>query len=457
MKPSGILFFLALLLVIAVVPLSFFSPSIVKGKEPVHVAAVDSTGLHPMAIQTITLGNGLQVVVIPDPNGRETLHMVWYRVGSLDDPPGKTGLAHLVEHLTFGGTKNIPAPQFDRILEKTKKQDAITAHDYTVYYQIAAPEHLPTLMALEADRMSNVIFSEASMALESKALLDERQHTDWRAAFEQRIDEMIYGNHPYANSESTRGRELESLSEAVAFYRQWYAPNNAIVLVLGNVKAEQVMQLAQQHYAGITQRPIPERRIPDVDVPTGSRSVSMKDSRAQESIWRRSYLAPSYVAGTTEHVYALQVLGSLLTSGPGSRLHERLVREKALAKEVSVRYEPDNLSFSTFSIYVVLNSGTTFREVTKEVELEIRQLMTIMPSPHEVVRAQRNTQSQTDLQGEDIPGIAQLVGGALARGRTLEDVSAWPNTIFAVTPKQIQEAVKAILTPDRSVTGMVSP
>ena len=183
----------------------------------------------------------------------------------------------------------------------------------------------------------------------------------------------------------------------------------------------------------------------------------MKDSRAQESIWRRSYLATSYMAGTTEHVYALQVLGSLLASGPGSRLHERLVRKKALAKEVSVRYEPDNLSFSTFSIYVVLNSGTTFREVTKEVDLEIRQLMTTMPSSREVAWAQRNTHPQTDLQGEDIPGIAQLVGGALVRGRTLEEVSAWSNAIFVVTPKQIQEVVKAILTPDRSVTGMVAP
>ena len=157
-------------------------------------------------------------------------------------------------------------------------------------------------------------------------------------------------------------------------------PNNAIVVVLGNVSADHVMQLAQKYYGGIPPRTVPARRIPDVALPSRPQNLSTKDGRAQESIWRRSYLAPTYTAGASEHVYALQVLGSLLASGPDSRLHERLVRGKGLAKEVGVDYVPDSLSTSNFSIYVTLESGASFGEVAKQVDLELNELMAAMQS-----------------------------------------------------------------------------
>ena len=446
---------LAVFLVTAAASLSFL-PSTEDGKEG-QIFRAESADPHLRTIQTFTLKNGLQVVVIPNRNRRDTLHMVWYKVGSVDDPPGKSGLAHLVEHLTFGGTKNTPVAEFSRILEQAgDKQDGITARDYTVYYQIVAPEQLATFMALEADRMSNVVFSESSMASESKAVLDERQETDWRAALEQRVDTALYGDHPYGKSESTRGNELDSLEEAIAFYRERYAPNNAIVLVSGNVTTQRIMQLAEKHYGDIPSRTVPERRIPDVALPVGSRSVSMKDSRAQKSIWRKSFLAPTYTAGAIEHVYALQVLGSLLASGPGSRLHERLVREKALAQEIGVDYEPDALSLSSFSIYVVLKPQASFKEIAREVELELGNLLITAPSPGEVARAQRYTRPHAELHEEHIPGIAVMVGGALVRGRKLEGLHTWPDKILAVTPKEVQEAARAVFVPDRSVAGTLS-
>ena len=323
-KPSRIVALFAVLLVIMAAYLSF-TPQFGSKKD-----AAKSTDSRLVAIQTLTLKNGLQVVVIPDRNSRSTIHMVWYKVGSVDDPPGKPGLAHLVEHLTFGGTHKMPASQFHQILEKTaRKQDALTTRDYTVYYQIAAPDQLAMFMALEADRMSNVAFYETSMASESKALLDERRQKDWRSVFDQRMEAALYGNHPYGSSESNRGEKIDGIQDAVGFYRQWYAPNNAIVLVSGKVTAEDIFKLAEEHYGGIPSRPLPIRRIVAVKQPAPPQNVVLEDSRTRDPIWRRSYLAPSYVAGATEDVYALQVLGSLLASGPGSRLHERLVRGKS--------------------------------------------------------------------------------------------------------------------------------
>lgn len=229
------------------------------------------------------------------------------------------------------------------------------------------------------------------------------------------------------------------------------------MLVSGKVTAEEIFKLAEEHYGGIPSRPIPIRRIVAVKQPAPPQYVVLEDTHARDPIWRRSYLAPSYVAGATEYVYALQVLGSLLASGPGSRLHERLVRGKALAKVVAIDYEPNSLSFPLFSIEVVLKPGTSFSEIAREVELDLEQLAVTPPTPEDLARALRNTQPTTDLHGENIPGTAQLVGSALARGRKLEEVTAWQERIRAVTPRQIQEAAKAVLVSERSATGVVSP
>jgi len=310
-----------------------------------------------LAAESFTLNNGLQIVVIPDANSAEILHMVWYKVGAADDPPGKSGLAHFVEHLTFGGTNTSPEREFTRILAHVgDKQDAVTTPDYTVYYQMVRPKHLSTVMQLEADRMENVLITKESMASEAKEVLEERQQFDGnpQALLYQRMQAVLYQDHAYGIPGLGWPKEVDNITreEAIAFYRQWYAPNNAMVLVYGGVTAQQLRPLAEKYYGAIPAREIPNRSIPPGIAPSSAQSVVIKDKRAPSPVWTRGYLAPSYKTGDTKHVYALQVLAEILGGRLKSRLHQSPVLSKA-AQEVSVEYEPESLALTTFSIRVI--------------------------------------------------------------------------------------------------------
>jgi zinc protease len=415
-----------------------------------------------LAAESFTLANGLQVAVIPDPKSAEIFHMVWYKVGAADDPPGKSGLAHFVEHLTFGGTQTFTEREFTRTLKHVgDKQDAFTTRDQTVYYQMVPPKHLATVMQLEADRMSNVVVTEESMASEREEVLEERQEMDRdpRALLDYRMHTVLYRDHPYGIPGLGWPQEMDSITpeEAIAFYRLWYAPNNAIVLVYGDITAEEVKPLIEKYYGGIPARAIPARRMPSDVMPKEAQSVVINDDRASESIWRRSYLAPSYTAGATEHTYALQVLAEVLGGGPESRLHQSLVVKKALAQKVGVDYEPDSVGLTTFSIHVIFSPGADLDEVAKAVDLELQALIADGPSSSEVVRAQQHTKAETAFFEDNIPGAAQLIGNALTSGQTLEDLKAWSERIAAVTIEQVREAARAVFLSDRSVTGILLP
>jgi hypothetical protein len=274
-----------------------------------------------LAAESFTLANGLQVAVIPDPKSAEIFHMVWYKVGAADDPPGKSGLAHFVEHLTFGGTQTFTEREFTRTLKHVgDKQDAFTTRDQTVYYQMVPPKHLATVMQLEADRMSNVVVTEESMASEREEVLEERQEMDHdpRALLDYRMHTVLYRDHPYGIPGLGWPQEMDSITpeEAIAFYRLWYAPNNAIVLVYGDITVEEVKPLIEKYYGGIPARAIPARRMPNEVMPKEAQSVVINDNRASESIWRRSYLAPSYTAGATEHTDEIDKRLVLVTITP---------------------------------------------------------------------------------------------------------------------------------------------
>lgn len=412
--------------------------------------------------KVLTLDNGLQVVVIPDRKSSKIVHMVWYKVGAADDLPGKSGLAHFVEHLTFRGTKTLPGQQFSRKLEGlSAKQDGVTTYDYTTYYQMGAAEQLATFMQLEADRMTNVVITETSVASGRKSVLQERRHTNSgaHASFDERMHAALYRDHPYAIPALGWPQEMNTIAreEAIAFYRQWYVPNNAIVLVYGNVTVERIRPLAERYYGGVSAQPIPTRRIRHDIEGKKSRPVVIKDSRVRTPLWRRDYLAPSYAAGATQHAYALQVLAEILGGAPTSRLHQSLVVKRAVAREVTVDYQPDSLGPTAFSISIVLRRGTALIELQDAVDLELQKLITNGPSPDELVRAIRDTKIHTASFDNDLPVVAQLVGASLANGRTLEDLKAWSGQIAAVTAEQVRQAASVVFALERSVTGALSP
>ena len=415
------------------------------------------------ASESFTLSNGLQVIVIPVASSTEITHSIWYRVGAADDPPGWSGLAHLTEHATFGGTTMLPEPKFSQTLRRAgNKQDAITTYDYTVYYQLVRPGKLETVMGLEADRMNNVVFNERLMEIERKAVLEERRNeveANLEALLEQQVRPILFPKHPYGNPVVGWPMEFEGIStkQVHDFYRQWYSPNNAVLVLHGKMDTVLANSLAQKYYGRTPSQPLPVRRIPSQLTPSaGGAAVVGRDKTPGSAVWRRDYLAPSYQAGVTQHAHALQLLAEILGGGTEGRLYQVVVIREQLASAITVHYDPDNIDYSTLSISATLKPGIHPDRVGEAIDLELRRLADTLVPGSSITHAKQDLKAKVALQVESMPAVARLVGEALVRGRTLGDLVSWPSRIDAVTDTELQVAARAVFFASRSVTGIAS-
>ena len=308
--------------------------------------------------QTFTLENGMQVVVIPNHRAPVVSHMVWYRAGAADEPPGKSGVAHFLEHLMFKGTEAVPDGEFAKTVARNGGQsNAFTSWDYTGYYQNVATERLELVMRLEADRMINLRLTEADALTERDVILEERRsRTDNNpgALLREQITATLYMNHPYGVPIIGWAHEAGALTRADAldWYRRYYAPNNAILVVAGDVTVEQIRPLAEAHYGVIPRRPVPPRARPVEPTHHAPRQVNLESPRVRQPSWTRNYLAPSYTRGASEHAYPLEVLTEILGGGTTSRLYRALVVDQGLAASAGVSYGPGSVDLSALAVYL---------------------------------------------------------------------------------------------------------
>src|SRR5215471_8590913 len=244
-----------------------------------------------------TLANGLEVVVVSDHRAPVVTHMIWYKVGSADETPGKSGLAHFLEHLMFKGTAKHPAGQFSRMLSTLGGQEnAFTSTDYTGYFQRASREYLPTLMEFEADRMTGLVLSDEVVRPELQVVLEEqnmRVANNPAARLSEQVDAALYLNHPYGRPVIGWRRQIEQLEaeDALAFYKRFYTPNNAVVVVAGDVDAAEVKKLADETYGKVEPRAaIGPRMRPQEPAPAAVRHVTLADPRVADPSLQRSYL-----------------------------------------------------------------------------------------------------------------------------------------------------------------------
>jgi zinc protease len=270
-------------------------------------------------IETFTLNNGLQVVILPMPRVPKVTYMVWYKVGAADDPAGKSGLAHLVEHATFRGVEAHAEQGAARrgAHHSPSEGDAFTSYDYTAYYHVVPIKRLETVLHTEADRMARLVVTHAALLLEQDEVVEERcaEVTSVpEARFDEHLRATLYGPHPYGVPVLGRPDEEQRLTaqDITTFYHTWYAPNNAILIVAGDVTATQLAPLLQRYYGSIPARPVPARHRLTAPRPQGGQRLVMQAPHVRKPLWKRIYLAPSYNAGDTRHVYALQVLVELL-------------------------------------------------------------------------------------------------------------------------------------------------
>jgi zinc protease len=405
----------------------------------------------------------MQVVVVPDHRAPVVAHMVWYGLGAVDEPPGKSGIAHFLEHLMFKGTKDVPPGEFSKIVARNGgRGNAFTSHDYTGYFQTVAADRLELVMGLEADRMVNLALTDDVVLPERDVVLEERRSrvdNDPRAQFSEQFTAAQYLAHPYRIPVIGWEHEIAQLTldDAVQFYKDYYAPNNAILVVVGDVTTDDVHSLADKYFGPLVPRPRPTR-VEVVEPPQlAARSVTMFDSRVREPSWSRSYIAPSYLAGETKHAPALEVLADLIGGGPTSRLYRALVVEQKIAAGVGAWYQEGNRSITRFGLYGLPSLGHDLAAVEAGVDLVLKDFLSKGADEQEVTRAKKNLIAQSVYARDSLLSKAQLYGSGLAIGLSVEDIEAWPSKMRAVTVEDVNAAARAVLQKRSSVSGYLLP
>ncbi len=425
-----------------------------------EAAAVRPAPVIGAGISSFTLPNGLSVVVIPDRRAPVVTHMVWYRAGAADEPAGKSGIAHYLEHLMFKGTKANPNGAFSKkVAEIGGQENAFTSYDYTAYYQRVAKEHLPLVMGLEADRMQNLALDAETAAPELKVVLEERSmrtDNDPSAKLGEAADAMLHPNHPYRIPVIGWRGEIEKLTvgDALAFYDRFYTPNNAILVVAGDVEEIAVRDLALSTYGRVPRRAEPgERMRPQDPESVVTRSVVLADERVTQPSWRRVYQMPSSRTAKPGESEALDILADLLGGGSTSRLYRELVVEKGVAAQAGAYYQSSMLDDGKLMIYAVPRDGVSLGDLAKAVDGVVGRLVAEGPTAAEVARSSNKVLAEAIRAQDNQATLARIFGEGLAIGQTIPDIQTWPSRIRATTVDAVKAVAAARLVPERAVTA----
>jgi zinc protease len=414
--------------------------------------------------ETFTLDNGLQVVVVPNHRAPVVTHMVWYKTGAADGPPGKNGIAHFLEHLMFKGTKTMPPGAFSKEVARVGgNENAFTTQDYTCFFQSVAKEQLEMVMRFEADRMANLVLTDEVVLPERDVILEERRQrtdNDPQAQLFEMLHAALFLNHPYRLPTIGWQREMETLStqDALDFYGRWYAPNNAVVVIGGDVTAEEVRPLAERTYGKLASRALPERTRLQEPEQFAARAVTLTSPRVQQASWFRMYQAPSYhLAGKAPDAYALDVLAELLGGGSVGRLYRSVVVEQKLGTSAGASYSGDAIDLGTFGVYGSPMPGADPAALQGAIDAALRKLLDGGVTAEEVEQAKGRLQADAIKARDSLQGPARVVGEALTTGSTLEDVEAWSDRIGTVTADEVNAAARKVLVPEHSATALLLP
>jgi zinc protease len=414
-------------------------------------------------VTSFTLDNGLDVVVIPDHRAPVVTHMIWYKVGSAEDPPGKSGIAHFLEHLMFKGTKNHPPGDFRNVIaEIGGRENAFTSYDYTAYHQTVAKEHLGRMMEFEADRMANVVIDKAAIATEREVIIEERRSrvdNDPSSRLAEAMNAALYQNSPHGRPTIGWAHEMAKLDhlDAIAFYDRYYTPNNAILVVAGDVSEAEVRHLAEETYGKIPRRADPPPRIrPREPPPIAARTVTLADPQVTLPTLRRIYLVPSYNTAAPGEAEALDVLGEILGGGTTSRLYRDLVVGKAVAASSGAGYAGTAIDDSSFTVYAVPRGEVALDTLAADIDGVVAELIQNGITEDELARAKRRIVASFVFAQDSQRALANAFGQALATGGDIASVRDWPAKIETVTAEDVVAVARKYLEIERSVTGYLT-
>ena len=411
--------------------------------------------------QPFELANGLTVLVLPDHRAPVVTHMVYYRNGAADDPLGKSGIAHFLEHLMFKGTEAHPKGAFSRLVSDLGGQEnAFTSYDYTAYYQRVAKEHLAAMMTIEADRMNNLVLEESEVASERDVVIEERKmrtDSDPQAQLQESLHATLYVHHPYGTPVIGWGHEIEELSreDALAYYRRFYRPENAILIVAGDITAEEVRPLAEATYGKVPrgEGPPPSRRRVAEPPVRGVRRIALADRKVEQPMAQRVHLAPSYRTAEGREAFALDLLAQLLGGSQTSRLYRDLVVAQGLAVNAGAWYWSDALDLGQFGFYAVPAEGVSLDAIDAAMGAIVEGFRTQPVAAKDLERAKTRLIADMVYAQDNQTHLARMYGTALTTGLDAEAVRRWPERIREVTAEDIRLAAERHLDPARAVIG----
>lgn len=409
--------------------------------------------------ETFMLDNGMQVVVISNHRAPVVRHMVWYKVGAADEAPGETGIAHLLEHLMFKGTKTSAPGVFSAAIARNGGQEnAFTSYDYTAYHQTIARDRLEMVMRMEADRMTNLVITAEQVVPERDVVLEERRsRTDNNpsAQLREQVNAALYLNYPYRRPIIGWEHEIRALDvdRIRAFYKRYYAPNNAILVVEGDVTVAELKPLAEKYYGAIPSGPDIARERTTEPPARADRRVILKHDRVTQESWSRQYIAPSYRYGESVHAYALQVLAEIVGGGPSSRLHKKLVLDDAIALSAGAFYDADDLGPATFGFYASPKNGVAMDKIEKTVMAEMERILTGGVTAGEVDGAIERMRNNAVFARDDFGTAARVFGSTLTSGGSVDEVENWLHRIEEVTVEDVSAAAKHVLEGTHHVTA----
>jgi len=410
---------------------------------------------------SFTLDNGLQVVVIQDHRTPVVTQMIWYKVGSADETPGKSGLAHFLEHLMFKGTAKHPEGEFSQtVLKVGGNENAFTSVDYTGFFQRVPRDQLPKMMEFEADRMTGLVLKDENVLPERDVVLEEynmRVANNPEARLNEQIMAALYLNHPYGRPIIGWHHEIEKLGreDALAFYHRFYAPNDAILVIAGDTDANEVRPLAEQTFGKVAAQPaIPARRVrPQEPEPVAPRTVTLADPHVEQPSVKRFYLAPSAATAAEGESPALDVLAQLMGGGSNSYLYRALVVDRPLAVNAGASYQGTSLDPTQFSISASPKQGVEFAEVEQVMDRVIADVAKNAPRAEDLERVKTQLIAEAIYAQDNQEALARWYGGGLTTGLDIQEIRSWPDKIRAVTGEQVRAAAQKWLDKKRSVTG----
>ena len=409
------------------------------------------------------LPNGLRLIVKEDHRAPTVVHQVWYRAGSMDEAPGTTGVAHVLEHMMFKGTRRLGPEEFSRLVsEAGGRENAFTSTDYTAYHQQVHRDRLPLMMRLEADRMVNLVVRPEEFAREIKVVMEERR---WR--YEDQPRSLLYENllatafaaHPYKSPTIGWMQDLENMSwrDALAWYRQWYAPNNAVVVVVGDVEPEQVFAWARRHYGALARKSIPARKILAEPAQRGMKRVIVK-AQAELPYARLAYKAPALRDSANEwEPFAISLLVELLGGGDTARLNQILVRERRVATSAGAEYDMISRGPGLVFLYAAAAQGRSGSELETNLREIVARIAAEGVSAEELERAKVQQIAQTIYKRDSFFAQALELGMLEASGLSFRDAERIPERLKAITAEQVRVVAAKYLIDDGLTVALLDP